>query len=617
MTRMNKKIADALEFIKDSGLKKVILAIPFPISAGEVLALRALPICKGMILLRPSPEITATSTDEWLGCFENHGWSLPRTRSPIVFVGSHLMLTRRMVTTAVKTNRFSIICKINGTYRKLPLYRLLLWRTGDKLLRSVHQQSPHHPLRRLAEIAKDVPLIRKVWRGMFRRGELSPSSTGFAARRNPDLSEEALYKELLLRASACAKSAAFHPVPRRVLLVNAGLAAGGAERQIVNTLIGLNASGQCESVGLLAEYIDHAPHLDFFLHELEAKGIAVSQVKHTVSLSDDGLFSVAPEVADLLACISPGLIEEILNLVEEFRVRRPEVVHAWQDTTSIKVGIAAVIAGVPRIVLASRNVTPMNFTYHQDYMRPAYLALASLDCITLLNNSEAGATDYTKWLGLPRDSFVVVRNGVDLGYLKRADATVVREYRQSLGIPADAEVVGSIFRFWEEKRPMLWLQTAALVAKRFPEIHFLIIGEGPMRQEMEAFISTKGLTGRVHLPGARPDVAPALSAMNVFLLTSEFEGTPNVVLEAQWLGLPIVATDAGGTRESFEPDVTGLLALTSEADEIAFLIGRYLSDQELAIKAGIVGPQFVDNAFSVRRMIQNTISLYELDNNIC
>ena len=118
--------------------------------------------------------------------------------------------------------------------------------------------------------------------------------------------------------------------------------------------------------------------------------------------------------------------------------RRPSVVHAWQDSTSIKAGIAAVIAGVPRIVLASRNATPINFTYYQDYMYPAYRALASLESIVFLNNSEAGAVDYTQWLGMPRERFVVVRNGVDLNHLKRIEETVIRDYRQSLGIPADA-----------------------------------------------------------------------------------------------------------------------------------------------------------------------------------
>lgn len=498
---MNKKITETLEYIQSMGLHGAVLAIPFSVGVKDILALRNHPLCKGLVLRNPSPEIIANSTSKWLGCFENHGWRLPTVRAPIVFIGSQLMLTRQMATQVVKSRRLSIIVKVNGSYQQLPMHRFLLWRAGEKLVRSISQRPENHPLRKVVGITKQVPMIRTLWRRTFKREDLSSSLHNNGQSSNSGLAEEVIYKELLQRARESAQSMSYQAIPRRVLLVNAGLAAGGAERQIVNTLIGLKASGQCESVALLAEYIDHAPNLDFFLHELEVAGIEVSQVEHFISLSEDGLSSVDSEVAYLLADIAPGLIEEILNLVEEFRSRRPEVVHAWQDSSSIKAGIAAVIAGVPQIVLASRNVTPMNFTYYQDYMYPAYRALASLECVRFLNNSEAGAADYTKWLGLPRERFAVVRNGVDLAYLKRADSKAISEYRQSLGIPENAQVVGSIFRFWAEKRPMLWLQTAAVVAKRYPDVHFLVIGEGPMRREMEAFINHNGLKGRVHLPG--------------------------------------------------------------------------------------------------------------------
>jgi glycosyltransferase involved in cell wall biosynthesis len=230
--------------------------------------------------------------------------------------------------------------------------------------------------------------------------------------------------------------------------------------------------------------------------------------------------------------------------------------------------------------------------------------------IVFLNNSEAGAVDYTTWLGLPRERFEVVRNGVDLSHLKRADERVVLEYRQSLGIPAGAKVVGSVFRFWAEKRPMLWLQSAAALAETYPDLHFLIIGEGPMRQEMEAFIRSHKLSGTVHLPGARPDVAIPLTLMDIFVLTSEFEGTPNVVLEAQWLGLPVVVTDAGGARESFDHGASGVLSTQPSGHEISCLVSLFLNDNELVKQAELAGPRFVGKVFGVERMVKETLDLY-------
>lgn len=608
---MNKKIIEALNFTESVRLKGVVLAIPFAIRVKDIQELRNHPLCKGLVLRNPAPEITLKSTSKWLGCFEQHGWRLPTVRAPIIFVGSQLMLTRQMATQVVKSGRFSIIVKVNGSYQHLSMYRFLLWRAGEKFVRSISDLPESHPSRKLVGFIKGVPGVKMLWRRVFKREDFSSSIYSSELRSNSGLTDEALYIELLQRAKASDQSRNYQAIPRRVLLVNAGLAAGGAERQIVNTLIGLKSSGRCESVALIAEYIDHAPTLDFFLHELESAGIEVRQVEHSISLSEEGLSSLEPEVADLLADISPNLIEEILNLVEEFRSRRPEVVHAWQDSSSIKAGIAAVIAGVPRIVLASRNVAPMNFTYYQDYMHPAYRALASIDRVRFLNNSEAGAQDYISWLGLPRDKFTVLRNGVDLEHLIRNDKEKIIEYRKLIGIPKNTRVVGSIFRFWEEKRPILWLQTAVIIANRFPDVHFLVIGEGPMRQEMEAFIEANGLKGRVHLPGARPEIATPLSAMDIFLLTSKFEGTPNVVLEAQWLELPVVVTDAGGAREAFENNSTGLLAINCKPDQIAALVSKYLqSDNVTLIDKNTSGPIFVKNRFGVKRMIEETSQLY-------
>lgn len=606
---MNKKLAEALDYCHRAGVESAVFGIPFTLSLADALALKENSACNGMVLYQPAPELTAHSTGHWLGCFTSDGnWQLPGATGTLIFLGSHLMLTQQMALRALWTGRTTIICHIDGRFQPLRIYRFLLWSLGERLYRRV-TQLPHDSFLRKTLFGLAMrPTVQALWRRVFKREGVSIH----AMVGQSGLAGEALYTELCRRALEQPQTDKISAVPRRVLLVNAGLAAGGAERQIVNTLIGLKNSNQCESVALLAEYIDHAPHLDFFLHEVERQGIEVAQMQQTVTLAYDGLASLSPPIAELAADLPPSILEEILNLVEEFRARRPHVVHAWQDASSIKAGLAAVIAGVPRIILASRNVIPTHFTYYQEFMHPAYRALATLDCVSFLNNSEAGAVEYTQWLGMPRERFTVVRNGVDLSELKRIDGTAALEYRRTLGIPAEARVVGSVFRFWAEKRPMLWLEAAALLAQDCPDVHFLIVGEGPMRSEMEVFIKNSILRGRVHLPGARPEVATPLSAMDLFLLTSEFEGTPNVVLEAQWLGLPIVATEAGGTREAFEHGASGLLAATPTSKALVSLILAFFSDAKKMELATQCGPQFVTRVFGAPRMIEETLSLYRL-----
>jgi glycosyltransferase involved in cell wall biosynthesis len=510
------------------------------------------------------------------------------------------------------TGARSIVCeKEPHHFVAIPLYRFHLWQLGENAIHKISNLPASSPAHHLINVTRKVPGARALWHCLFRRGSRAGRIPVWDATKCPDSTTHLnvdFFRALLKQAFACSSSTNFKAVPKRFVLVNAGLAAGGAERQIVNTLQGLKSRG-FDDICLLGEYLHSSPGLDFYLPQLESAAIAANSVGHSIILADHGFTSVPEALGGLLAKLPGAMAEEILNLVEEFRMRRPSVVHAWQDSTSIKAGIAAVIAGVPRIVLGSRNVIPINFAYYQDYMHSAYVALAELSHIIFLNNSEAGACDYCRWLGLPRERFQVVRNGVNFGGLTRISDSSVSAYRDSLGIPKNAPVVGSIFRFWSEKRPMLWLEVVKEIAGQVPNAHFLLIGEGPMRGEMEDFVRKSGLEKTVHMPGARTDIATPLSAMTVFLLTSAFEGTPNVVLEAQWLGLPVVATDSGGTREAIEEGMTGWCC-TADAIEIAAKIKAVFSDCSRLAELRHLGPCFIDKQFGLCKMIDHTLRLY-------
>ena len=101
--------------------------------------------------------------------------------------------------------------------------------------------------------------------------------------------------------------------------------------------------------------------------------------------------------------------------------------------------------------------------------------------------------------------------------------------------------------------------------------------------------------------------------MNIFVLTSEFEGTPNVVLEAQWLGLPIVATNSGGTGEAVKRGISGEIADSATKEELASHVISFLVDEPAVNLASLMGPKFVADYFGKNRMITDTLVLYELN----
>ena len=414
----------------------------------------------------------------------------------------------------------------------------------------------------------------------------------------------------------------FHPIFEPVLfsrgpivMVNSALAAGGVERQIVNTLCLLGRYTD-RRLGMLCLRLGERPYLDFFKPALaHFSGFVRNAVP--VAEANRALESILSKSTNQILhqainWMPSDVQEEILRFAAEFATLKPSVVHAWQDSTGIAASYAARMIGVPRIMISTRNVRPTNFAWYRPYMYHAHGEIARCSDIVMINNSEAGAADYAQWLNVPTDRFVVKRNGLDTKTIRRPSRCTVMDLRARLGIPPDATVIGSIFRFYDEKRPLLWVAAAAEVARLRAGCHFVIFGDGPLQQAARDAAHAYGIGESFHTPGMIDNVETGLSLLDVFLLTSAFEGTPNVILEASCLGVPVVATDAGGTREAIEQDVTGQLVSAAHPADIARCIIAVLADAHLRSRVKIEGPAFVEKRFGLRRMVVETLALYGL-----
>ena len=393
-------------------------------------------------------------------------------------------------------------------------------------------------------------------------------------------------------------------VPGRLVMVCGSLQPGGAERQLVNAVRGLARRGIRDITVLCAHLAPRQPEAyDFFALELAAAGIVARQICRPSPLYAPlpaGLLEVAARLPTGLVCDAADLWRELVSL-------RPAVVHAWLDWSNIRAGIAAVLAGVPRIVLSGRNLNPSRFFFHEPVMRAGYRALLSQPGVALLNNSVAGAQDYADWLGVPAERIGVVYNAVDLPTPDR-DAALAE--RRRIGVPDEALLIGSMFRISPEKRPFLWLDAAAAILARRTDVVFALYGAGPMRGQIRARVGALGLEQRVILPGLSGNALAALGAMDVFLLTSEAEGTPNTAIEAQWAGMPVVACTAGGVAEAFLPGETGILVPRADPKAIADAVLRLASDRVWRERIRSMGPDFVASRFGPDRMVGELIAQY-------
>lgn len=401
------------------------------------------------------------------------------------------------------------------------------------------------------------------------------------------------------------------PVQGRIVMISASLDAGGAERQVVNTAGSLIRQGYRDVSILCRNLGSHNP--SFFRGAAEEQGATVTEISTFVRADLDRIISSHRErLRRVIQNLPSELAGEVVPLVAELLLRRPQVMHAWQDQVNVIAGIAAAIAGVPRIILAGRSVAPYNFVFYQPHMWGAYRALAEFPNVVITNNSRAGARDYAQWLKLPEDRFRVIRNGYDFAEVRGRSRREAAAFRQRHGFSSDATVIGTIMRFSEEKQPFLWIEAMARVSREWPGVRFLMIGDGPMHEEAGRLAQALGMGARISMPGREKDAMLALSSMDLFLLTSRKEGLPNTLIEAQAAGVPVVSTDAGGAGEAFAQGVTGFLVKEPTAEALARQVSEILADGAWRQRAAEAAPTFVRETFSRDRLVRETLSIYGL-----
>jgi glycosyltransferase involved in cell wall biosynthesis len=580
-------IAAALAHARRMGRAPVCLAASFALSAADVERLTGEGVINGLVskhnpveLRRLQQQLPSANLG---GYWEPGLWALPPGAMHVYFIGSWRLITLTMLREALRRQVLTLTVRCGREWVDMPLdatHKLVALRRGAS---------------RAARLISASSIRRAIPRWVPRAGVATA----------PPLDAAMLHA--MIAATATERRGVF--VPGRVVLVCGNLSPGGAERQAAYTARGLAQSAEIAGVELICDTLigGHPARYDFYLPLLQRAGVPARMIeRHALSRA---MVSEPAALAQRRASLPEGFLLDVANLYRELIRLRPQVVHAWLDWSNTRAGLAAALAGVPRIVLSGRNVNPTHFALYQPYMDPVYAALCALPKVVFLNNSRAGAESYVEWLRLAPDRIKVVYNGLDMAPI---DDAAARAVRTRLGIPAGAPLVGGIFRFYPEKRPLLWLEVASRVLQSNPEAWFLLFGRGVLQREIASKARDLGLAHRLLLPGIANDVLPVMRALDVFLLTSYGEGVPNVVLEAQWAGTSVVTTNAGGVAEALEPEVSGWIVEPPDADRLAQRVSWLLGNPGARARARTAGPELIRARFGLQRMIDETMQAYDL-----
>jgi glycosyltransferase involved in cell wall biosynthesis len=214
------------------------------------------------------------------------------------------------------------------------------------------------------------------------------------------------------------------------------------------------------------------------------------------------------------------------------------------------------------------------------------------------------------------EKIVVIRNGLseaaeraalDTGRRAKQRAALLRE----LNLDEDAKLIGLVARLQPVKGHRYFIEAAGRIADFDPKAHFLLVGDGALRREIEEQSARLGVGDRVHLLGDRNDAALIAAGFDVAVSASLSEGLPNAVMEAMAAGAPVVATAVGGTAELVIDGATGFLAPPADADALARRILDALRNPEWSARMAAQGRWRVLSQFSMRRMVESVERLYD------
>lgn len=210
--------------------------------------------------------------------------------------------------------------------------------------------------------------------------------------------------------------------------------------------------------------------------------------------------------------------------------------------------------------------------------------------------------------GIPGEKMSLIYSAIDPSrFAGRPDPHALRV---AFGLKEDETVIGNIASLKNYKGHDILIKAAKLVAEKTGKIRFVIVGDGPLKEDLSKQIKEIGLPDIITMSGFRNDVPELLSMFDVFVMSSRTEGLCTSILDAMASGTPVVATDAGGITELVQNGTNGIVVPKENPEELADAILCLANDPDKRKDLSIEGIRTVNRNFTVQRMVREYITLY-------
>lgn len=297
----------------------------------------------------------------------------------------------------------------------------------------------------------------------------------------------------------------------------------------------------------------------------------------------------------------PGAVYQLWKAV---KASTAPILHSHDTRSDLVALIVARLTSTPLII--------SNHAWHPaDFKRKVLEAIraALMRGADLIISVSQDTHRETLEKGLTPEKCLAMYSGIDLEpYQNPPTKTEARRY---LKVPDDCFLVGNMARLWPEKEHATLIEAAKILSPRHPNLRFIIIGDGPLADELKEQVRTDQLQEIVWLPGFKDNFVAGLAAMDCFAFPSSAEGTPMVIYSAMALGLPIVASPVSGVGEILQDQTSALLVPALDAQALSKAIESIYLNSEFAKSIGDNAKATAESEYSAVSAIRRLEDIYE------
>lgn len=298
----------------------------------------------------------------------------------------------------------------------------------------------------------------------------------------------------------------------------------------------------------------------------------------------------------------------VRSLVKYLHQSGTTILHAHSSKGALVGRLAALLAGTPVTVFTAHNSI-----FYEEWPAWKKKLFARVERLLarftdkIITVSDALKQELMEMEGLPAKQITTIYNGIETDRFNTGMVDI-KAVRRRLNIPELGQVVGTVARLAPQKGVSYFLKAASLLKDY--QVNFLVVGDGPLANELKQEACELGLQGRVIFAGQRDNIAEIMAVLDIFVLPSVTEGLPLTILEAMAAGKPVVATRVGGVPEAVVEGKTGLLVAPKDPEALAVALAELIGQRDRLQRLGSNGQKYVMEKFTVQNMVEKTMTLY-------